>query len=186
MKRTAAALFLVAAASIAGAQEAKEEDRGELGTVLLTRVVSQFTEPVTGASVPGAPPRVVMTNTIFASNLGEAEVEKDSIFITEPIPSNSELIVMDIAAPGSGPVLFRQGPIPSRLSYEYLGLASSTDDLMFSDDGGTTFDHSPTARSNGTASRVTHIRINPKGAFAGKNGNQLPSFQLKYRLRIRR
>lgn len=36
-----------------------------------------------------------------------------------------------------------------------------------------------------TDPNVTHLRVHPKGAFAGRNGAELPSFQLKYRLQIR-
>ena len=106
--------------------------------------------------------------------------------MTDSIPPGAVLIVTDIDAPGAGPIQFRHGSPSSGLTYEFLGLGSSVDDLMFSDDDGATFTYPPQPGSAGTDPNVTHLRVHPKGAFAARNGAGLPSFQLEYRLRIRR
>ncbi len=182
-----AALPVMAPALLALAQEpgSGEALRAELADVVLTRVVSVFTEPVAEPDDPDAVPARVMTQTVLATNLGSSAAGMDSTVITDSIPPGAELIVADIKALGAGPVGFRQGSPSSGLTYEFLGLGNSVDDLMFSDDAGATFAYTPQPGFAGTDPKVTHLRVHPKGAFAGSNVAGLPSFQLKYRLRIR-
>ena len=183
MKRIAVAALLMASALVALGQERSREGRPgfEQAQVTLTRLVYVFTTETRG---PDAISRSVMTHTTLATNLGLDAMEADSIVITDSI-TGGELLVRDIDAPGSGPVRFSQGAFPSGLMYEFLGLASSADDLMFSADGGATFEYAPTPGPRGTDPNVTHIRIHPKGAFAGWRGRsepRPPSFQLKLRI----
>lgn len=182
-----ATLPVMAPALLALAQEpgSGEALKAEPADVVLTRVVSVFTEPVAEPNDPDAVPARVMTRTVLATNLGSSAAGMDSTVITDSIPPSAELIVTDIDAPGAGPVGFRHGSPSSGLTYEFLGLGNSVDDLMFSDDAGATFAYTPEPGFAGTDPNVTHLRIHPKGAFAGRNGAGLPSFQLKYRLQIR-
>ena len=62
---------------------------------------------------------------------------------------------------------------------------STSDDLLFSNDGGATFGYTPKPGQDGTDPDVTHVRISPKGVFAPRSDAGLPSFQLKFRSRIR-
>ena len=183
-----AALPVMAPALLALAQEpgSGEALKAEPADVVLTRVVSVFTEPVAEPNDPDAVPARVMTRTVFATNLGSSAAGMDSTVITDSIPPGAELIVTDIDAPRAGPVGFRHGSPSSGLTYEFLGLGNSVDDLMFSDDAGATFAYTPEPGFAGTDPNVTHLRVHLKGAFAGSNVAGLPSFQLKYRLRIRK
>lgn len=183
-----AALPVMAPALLVLAQEpgSGEALRAEPADVVLTRVVSVFTEPVAEPNDPDAVPARVMTRTVFATNLGSSAAGMDSTVITDSIPPGAELIVTDIDAPRAGPVGFRHGSPSSGLTYEFLGLGNSVDDLMFSDDAGATFAYTPEPGFAGTDPNVTHLRVHLKGAFAGSNVAGLPSFQLKYRLRIRK
>ena len=182
-----AALPVMAPALLALAQEpgSGEALKAEPAEVVLTRLDSVFTEPVAEPNHPDAVPARVMTRTVLAINLGSSAAEMDSTVMTESIPPGAVLIVTDIDAPGAGPIQFRHGSPSSGLTYEFLGLGNSVDDLMFSDDAGATFTYTPQLGWAGTDPNVTHLRIHPKGAFAGRNGAGLPSFQLKYRLQIR-
>jgi len=183
-----ATLPVMAPALLALAQEpgSGEALKAEPADVVLTRVVFVFTEPVAEPDDPDAVPARVMTRTVLVTNLGSSAAGMDSTVITDSIPPSAELIVTDIDAPGAGPVGFRHGSPSSGLTYEFLGLGNSVDDLMFSDDAGATFAYTPEPGFAGTDPNVTHLRVHLKGAFAGSNGAGLPSFQLKYRLRIRR
>ncbi len=183
-----AAVPVMAPALLVLAQEpgSGEALKAEPADVVLTRLDSVFTEPVAGPNDPDAVPTRVMTRTVLATNLGSSATEMDSTVMTDSIPSGAELIVTDIDVSGAGPIQFRHGSPSSELTYEYLELGSSVDDLMFSDDAGATFAYTPQPGSAGTDPNVTHLRVHPKGAFAGRNGAGLPSFQLEYRLRIRR
>ena len=182
-----AALPVMAPALLALAQEpgSGEVLKAEPADVVLTRIDSVFTESVAGPNDPDAVPTKVMTRTVLATNLGSSAAEMNSTVMTDSIPPGVVLIVTDIDAPGAGPVGFRHGSPSSGLTYEFLGLGSSVDDLMFSDDAGATFAYTPESGFAGTDPNVTHLRVHPKGAFAGSNVAGLPSFQLKYRLRVR-
>ena len=59
-----------------------------------------------------------------------------------------------------------------------MSLGDTNDDVAFSDDGGATFDYTPTPDANGIDVGVTNIRINPKGTFQGNTGAGDPSMQL--------
>jgi uncharacterized repeat protein (TIGR01451 family) len=137
---------------------------------------------VSPLNIPGA----VVEYTIIASNSG-GPADNDSTFITDPIPADTKLYVDDIGGGGSGPVLFTQGGTSSTLTYNFIALNDGGDDLLFSNDGGATFTATPTFDASGcdsTVPAITHIRVNPKGAFIGV-GAPSPSFQLRFRVCIK-
>ena len=88
----------------------------------------------------------------------------------------ASLYVGDLGAPGSGPVAFTQGSPSSGLTYAFTSLASTTDNLAFSNNGGASFAYTPTPDANGYDSAVTHIRVTPQGIFAGASGSGSPNF----------
>ena len=67
----------------------------------------------------------------------------------------------------SGPVRFTDGSPSSGLIYTFTSLASATDDIEFSNDGGSTYTYVPVADGAGLDADVTHIRIRPRGSFQG-------------------
>jgi len=77
--------------------------------------------------------------------------------------------------------------LTSSLGYTFSTLASTTDDLAFSNNGGTTYSYTPAPNGNGVDPNVTNIRINPKGTFAGDPvaGAPSPSCTASFRVRIK-
>lgn len=139
-----------------------------------------FSDPVNGTTNPKAIPGAFVNYTLTVSNLIGLLFDLNSVLITDPIPANTELFVGDIGAPGSGPVAYTNGSPLSGLTYAFISLISSTDDVGFSNNGGATFTYTPTPNVNGVDPTVTHIRINPKGLFLpGSN------FQVLFRVRIK-
>jgi hypothetical protein len=67
---------------------------------------------------------------------------------------------------GTGPVLFQDGSPGSGLTYTFTSLSSTTDDVDFSNNNGTSWTYVPTANASGVDPAVTHIRIRPKGSMA--------------------
>ena len=100
--------------------------------------------------------------------------------ITDPLPAQVALRVADIAGASSGPVLFTDGTPSSGLTFTFSGLGSTTDDVDFSSDGGTTWNYIPSPGATGFDSAVTDMRIRPKGAFAPDNAQ----FPLRFRVRV--
>ena len=107
---------------------------------------------------------------------------------TQPLATvaGSDVIVDDIDVPGSGPVLFEDGSPGSNLSYSFISLGSSADDVSFSDDGGLTYNYTPTPDAAGCDAAVTHLDINPTGQFAADTGSGSPSVTFRFRLLRRR
>jgi len=125
-----------------------------------------------------------MLYTVTASNQGLGTVDPDSVVIRDAMPANSGLNLNDIDTPGSGPVLFEDGATASGLTYIFTSLASTTDDLAFSNDGGVTFTYTPVPDVAGYDDQVTHFRVNPGGVFDRSNGGNHPTFSLKFKTRV--
>lgn len=117
--------------------------------------------PVGNYSLPGGTARY----TIAATNAGPFSADSGSMVITDEIPANTTLKVIDIGGVGDGPVLFSDGSPPSSMTYSFISLSSLTDDVEFSNDGGVSFSYIPIPDGLGADSNVTHIRIRPKGDF---------------------
>ena len=151
-------------------------------SITMLKTVQTLSDPVNLAVSPKSIPGAVMQYTVITTNSGEGEADNDSTIVIDPVPANTELYVNDIGGVGSGPVLFTQGATASTLSYNFISLGDITDDLSFSDDGGTTWTAVPTIGANGCDATITHVRVNPKGTFIGDVVPPSPSFELTFRV----
>jgi hypothetical protein len=154
--------------------------------ILVLKSVQTLSDPVNGTTNPKAIPGAFVLYSIAATNQGPGATDGDTVAITDPIPANAALFVGDIDVPSSGPVLFIDGATASGLSYTFSSLASTTDDVEFSNNDGAsyTYDPGPDADPDGVNSNVTHMRVNPKGVFNGASGGNNPSFELKFKVRV--
>jgi len=161
----------------------------------VTKLSSAVSDPVS-CTVPGSSascspagsqkriPGAIVEYQVIASNAGGA-ADNDSFFVSSPVPGEGELRVADIGVAGSGPVAFAQGATASGLTYVFTSLGSTTDDIVFSNDGGATFAYTPTAGADGCDPAVTHLRINPKGVFVADTATPDPSAQLRFRICVK-
>jgi len=79
------------------------------------------------------------------------------------------------------------GSPSSGLAWIYTSLGDGSDELAFSNNGGSMWNHTPTADAFGfdvSAPLTTHIRMSPKGTMAGGSASGNPSFQLRFRVCI--
>jgi hypothetical protein len=76
-----------------------------------------------------------------------------------------------------------QGSPSSGLTYAFTSLSSTTDNVDFSNNGGSTYTYTPVPDSNGFDAAVTNIRISPQGIFAASSGTN-PYFQVRFRVRV--
>jgi uncharacterized repeat protein (TIGR01451 family) len=154
--------------------------------ILLVKSVQTFSDPYNGESNPKAIPGAVVIYTIAVSNQGSGSADADSVSITDSIPTNTSLFVGDIDGPGpaSGPVLFTDGITPNQsgLTYTFLNLDNTSDDVAFSNNGGSSFIYEPQPDAQGFDSNVTHIQISPKGIFNGTSGGNTPSFEIRLKM----
>ena len=130
-------------------------------TITKTSVV--YIDPFNDTTNPKLIPGSYLAYTVTVTNPGGVAVTSGSIVITDPTPAALSLYVGNY--PGTtGPLLFTAGS--SGATYAFSGLASMTDDVEFSNNGGSTWTYVPTANSAGVDPAVTHMRIRPKGAMA--------------------
>jgi hypothetical protein len=120
---------------------------------------------------------------VRVTNQGSGPVDNNAVQVVDPIPPNTRMFVGDLGAPGSGPVTFVNGSPSSALTWTFTSLASQTDDVDFSNDGGSTWTYVPVPDVNGFDAAITTLRFRPKGTMPG-NGGGNPYFELRFRLTI--
>jgi uncharacterized repeat protein (TIGR01451 family) len=150
-------------------------------SLTVVKSVTTLEDPVNGTTLPKAIPGATVSYLIVIMNSGTGQVDADSLIVTDPVPANLALRVLDFDGATAGPVQFIDGATPSGLSYSFLALDNTTDDVAFSDDGGVTFDYEPSADANGVDINVTNILINPRGVFQGNTAAGDSSMQLTFK-----
>ena len=144
-----------------------------------------YSDPLNATTNPKAIPGSFILYSSVATNSYPARSDTGTFILSDPIPADTELYVSDLAAAGSGPVAFTDGATSSALTYTFTSLASNTDDVAFSNDNGVTWTYTPTPDVNGCDATVTHIRVNPKGAFAKSACGNNPSCTISFRVRVK-
>lgn len=145
----------------------------------VSKTSTPYLDPINGLANPKLIPNAFAAYTVTVSNPNSYSVTSDSIVIVDPTPDNLRFFAGNLAT-GSGPVLFANGPVASGLSYTFTSLASTSDDIDFSKDGGATWTYVPVPDSSGLDAALTHIRVRPKGAMAAGS-----SFTLRFRYAIK-
>ena len=152
--------------------------------LLVTKQLSTVEDPINNTTDPKAIPGGQVLYTLRIANQGPGSVDNDSVVVTDAIAADVCMKVADLGAVGSGPVAFQDGTPTSNLTYTFISLASVTDDLEFSDDGGTSFTYTPAANSLGCDPAITHIRILPSGTFPADTGAGSPQAEFTFRVVI--
>jgi|GEM_PF-1382238 len=153
-------------------------------SLVFLKTVALVSDPVNDTANPKNIPGAVVDYTLRVTNTGSGTTTADSIVITDPIPANTDLFVGDLgAAPAASPVAFINSTTPpSGISFSFISLASTTDDVGFFSDAGCTVAITPTPPYDST---VRCIRLNPKGTMAGASGGNNPFFDLRFRVSVR-
>jgi hypothetical protein len=144
----------------------------------LTKASAPYSDPQNGTTNPKHTPGGVAEYTIVATSPASYTVSNNTIVIGDATPANTDLVVTDIGGAGSGPAGFAAGT--STLTYSFTSLASATDNIDFSNNGGTSWTYTPVADGNGVDANVTNVRVRPQGAMAASSSATL---RLRYRIR---
>lgn len=150
--------------------------------VALAKAVRVISDNVTNTTNPKGIPGARIEYTITATNLGSLDLDAGSVIIRDSLPPEVRLF---LGSP-SDPIALNEGAQPSGLTLNFTSLASTTDDISFSNDGGSTF-VAPSVDGNGfdaTVPRVNFIEVTPTGIFNGDSGSGPPSFELVFEGRI--
>ena len=146
--------------------------------IALIKTSAPVSDPVNGSVNPKHIPGSVAEYTIAVTTPSSYTVSASTILISDPTPANTDLVVADIGGAGSGPAAFTPGT--SGLSYTFAAVASTTDDIEFSNNGGASWTYVPSADANGVDAGVTTVRLRPKGVMAASS---TATFRLRYRVR---
>jgi uncharacterized repeat protein (TIGR01451 family) len=149
--------------------------------IILVMSVQPHSDPINGTTNPFSLPGAAMTYRVTATNHGGPDVFTNSVVITNPIPANTALWVGDLGLPW-GPVAFSENVPPSSLTMD------PANNVTFSMDGGTSFNLTVAdliPDGTGCDPRITHLRVNPQGDFAGANGLGVPGFTVLFRAQVR-
>ncbi len=136
-----------------------------------------YSDPVNGLTNPKLIPGGFANYSLTVTAPAGTSPSTNSVIVTDAIPANLSLFV-GTYAPGPGPIRFTAGS--SALTYSFTSLASTTDDLEFSNNGGASWTYTPTIDANGVDAAVTHVRVRPKGAMAPGS-----SFTINLRARVK-
>jgi len=150
--------------------------------ISLQKLSNTFSDPVNGTSNPKRIPGAIVTYTLNVTNSGIGSSDNNTVVIADSLPPNTKLV---FGSPAN-PISFGDGTPSSGLSFNFSSLASTTDDIDFSNDGGSTF-ITPSADIDGvdiTSPSINYIRINPKGVFNGDTGSGPTAFKLNFKVKL--
>ncbi|MEA3008390.1 MAG: hypothetical protein QOJ91_82 [Sphingomonadales bacterium] len=139
----------------------------------LSKASQASTDPLNGAVNPKLIPGARVAYTVTVANPNAFAATADSILVIDPTPAKLSLYVGNISGSSGGPLRFTNGATASALTYTFTSLASTADDIDFSNDGGATWTYVPTPDSQGADPLVNRIRIRPKGAMAANSSFSL-------------
>lgn len=129
----------------------------------IAKTSAAYSDPQNGTTNPKLIPGGFATYSLTVTAPAGTQATSNSVIVTDALPANLALFV-GTYAPGPGPLAFAAGS--SGLTYSFTNLSNASDDLSFSNNGGTSFTYTPVANADGVDPNVTHIRINPKGSMA--------------------
>lgn len=155
---------------------------GSCPDITVTRTTQSFSDPVNITTNQKSIPGAIMLNVTNVRNAGLGAADSGSLVITEAVPANMALRVVNFDGTTAGPVRFTNGTPSSGLSYTFVALGAPGDDVSFSDNNGATYTYTPVADANGTDIAVTNIRINPKSTFLGNSGAGDPQADFAFKL----
>lgn len=133
-------------------------------------------DPFNGAANPKRIPGSFVEYSVTVTNSGAGAAS--TVFITDPIPANTELYV---ATTGGPPITFVDGAVASGLSFSYPANAT----FSSAAGGGAPYSYVPVANANGVDPLVTGMRLAPSGSLAGASAAGNPSFTLRFQARVR-
>ena len=158
---------------------------GSAPRISLQKTSITLSDPVNGTTNPKAIPGALAEYSIKAINAGLTATDNNTIIISDAIPANTALYVNHISGAGSGPVKFVDGAPLSGVSYNFVNLASTTDGLSFSNNGGATYTYAPSPDADGVDTNITNIRIATIGQFLASGGAGNPSFTILFRVKVK-
>ncbi|MCB1615507.1 MAG: right-handed parallel beta-helix repeat-containing protein [Pseudomonadales bacterium] len=147
--------------------------------IMVSKTSVTYSDPVNALSNPKAIPGATMIYTITVTNMGDGNVDLDSISIVDPVPVNTTFVSGNFDGSTTGPIKFSNGTPSSGLSLTFNPASEGSDDIDFATDG------VPTWNASSTDTPITHIRFRPQGTMAFDNNPALnPNFSIQFKVTI--
>ncbi|MDX2472940.1 MAG: DUF3344 domain-containing protein [Candidatus Krumholzibacteria bacterium] len=153
----------------------------ELASTSFTTTVS---DPISGTVNPKAIPGATVLYTVTTSNLAAGSVDRNTVWVTNPVPNNTLLYVDDFPGGPGGSVLFVDGAPRSGLRLRTGQFGTARQGIHFSNDGGATYDYRPVPDALGFDAAVTHVQTRLRGTFRGRDNSGPTSFSLKFQVML--
>ena len=149
-----------------------------------TKTATVLSDPIHGTTNPLQIPGSESLYSITVTNMGLGRVDNNTVVLADPIPPNTSLYVGNLGGSPAGPVTFTDSG--SNLTFTYTSLASTTDNVDFSNDGGATWTYVPVADAAGYDAAVTNIRLRTNGRMAGWSGSgPYPGFTMAFKVKLK-
>lgn len=116
-------------------------------------------DPFNGTTNPKAIPGAAVRYGLKVANPGTMSINPGTQNLADATPAGMSLIVSGTYQPSFT-------PSTSGMTFTYSSPTSTTDDVDFSNNGGSTWTYSPTADAQGRDSTVTNVRFRPQGTMA--------------------
>ena len=142
----------------------------------ISKSVMPLSDPVNGGTNPKAIPGAVMLYSINVSNPGPLPIDAGTLSVRDVLPADGALYVA-----GSAPIAFVDGTPQSGLTFDYATAVGFSNQPG----GGPPFSYVPVPDAQGFDAAVTGIRVAPQGQFNAEAGGGAPTFELRYRLRVK-
>lgn len=157
---------------------------GGVSELSLTSTVSVVNDPVNGSSSPKAIPGAVVEVDVEASNTGTLSSDPQSTVLIQAIDSNSVFYTGTDSS--TSPVTFTDGSgnSASGLTFSFSSLTDTSDSLDFSNDGGSSFDYSPSPDSDGYDANITDFRLTLSGSLKPATSELSPAFGYSYQVQL--
>ena len=147
-------------------------------SLAIQKLSEVLSDPQNGVSNPKRIPGSLVRYSISVANTGSGAVDPGTLVVADAIPTN--LTMYADTASGS-PVEFLNGPTLSGLTFTYA------DDVRYSNQpgGGPPYTYTPSPDANGFDPNITGVRIAPSGSMNGAAGANVPSFTLRFVVKVR-
>jgi uncharacterized repeat protein (TIGR01451 family) len=137
-----------------------------------------LSDPQNGASNPKRIPGSLVRYSISVANTGSGAVDPGTLVVADAIPTN---LTMYAGTANGSPIEFLDGPTLSGLTFTYAN------DVRYSNQpgGGPPYTYTPSPDANGFDPNITGVRIAPAGAMNGAVNANVPSFTVRFVVRVR-
>jgi len=119
-------------------------------------------DPISATNNPRAIPGSKQRTTITLTNPDIIAVDANSVAVVLPTPTRAAVALDGDGTASPAFVTTAEGSPASSLAVTYAAPASTTDDVDFSSNGGTSWTYDPTTMPRS----VTNVRIRPRGTMA--------------------